>query len=304
MSFAYFPCRVEVVAHNLGWGEGPTYLTSATGYVFSDIAADTMYLFDSGGVRVFRSPSNRANGNTTDLMGRLVTCEHATRRVTRTELDGSITVLADMYEGRPLNSPNDVVVAGDDAIWFTDPPYGILRGECGPGAMAEQPSGVYRLDPISGILKRVLASLDKPNGLVFSGDENRLYVSDTGSSHHPGGNHHIFRYDVVDADLFNMVVFAAIAPGVSDGIRIDELGNLWTSSGNGVQCFSGEGLLLGMIDLGEMSTNLCFLNRMDGLGLFVTTPTRAIVCAFSPSDFQQGFARDSRVSRSSVAKVR
>ena len=197
----------------MGWGEGPAYMPSEKGYVFTDIVANTIFLCRDGQVAPCRTPSAHANGNTTDHQGRLVTCEHYARRVTRTEPGGSITVIADSFDGKPLNSPNDVCVTRDGAVWFTDPPYGIMRGECEPGAVPEHPSGVYRVDP-GGRVERVIDVLDKPNGIAFSVDERTLYVSDTGYSHRPRGNHHIFAFEMVGARPRNLSIFAAIDPGL------------------------------------------------------------------------------------------
>lgn len=275
---------IHTVAAGLGWAEGPVYLASAGSFVFSDVATSTMWRWSPADQEpaVFRSPSHHANGNAVDAEGRLVTCEHQTRRVTRTEADGSITVVADSFEGRPLNSPNDVIVARDGAIWFTDPPYGLLRGECGPDARQEQPvSGVYRCDPHTGAVALVIDCLDKPNGLGFSPDERILYVSDTGHSHRAGGNHHIFRFDFDDKGTVGpLTVFAEILPAASDGFKLDSAGKIWTSAGDGVHCYAGDGVLVGRIELGEMATNLCFLPAPQR-GLFVTTPSRALVCDLS-----------------------
>lgn len=294
---------VTEVAKGMGWGEGPAYVESLSGYVFTDIVATTLYIWRGGEPEVLRSPSFFANGNTTDREGRLVTCEHQTRRVSRTEHDGSITVISDTYEGKPLNSPNDVVVASDGAIWFTDPPYGILRGECGPDAVAHHPSGVYRWDPRSTKLERLVSILDKPNGLALAADETALYVSDTGYSHRSGGSHHIFRFDLVDCRPLNMSVFATIDPGGSDGFRIDAAGYVWSSAGDGVQCFSTDGALVGRIALDEMATNLCFLEGGER-GVFVTTPTRALVCRLALSGGTSGFGRDGRLWANSAASER
>ena len=226
---------VTTVAQGLGWGEGPTYLPRAGGYVFTDIVANTIYLCREGTVTTFRNPSAQRT-EIRSTSGRLVTCEHHTRRVTLTEGDGSITVLADCFEGKPLNSPNDVVVTEDGSVWFTDPPYEIMRGECGPDA---EPSNQWRLSgrPSAGI-ERVISVLDKPNGLVFSVDKSILYVSDTGYSHRSGGNHHIFRFEVVAGRAVNLSIFVRSEPGGCDGLRVDRAGNIWSSAGDGIHCFA------------------------------------------------------------------
>jgi gluconolactonase len=254
-----------------------------------------MYLWKLGetGASVFRRPSGHANGNTVDHEGRLLTCEHRARRVTRTEADGSITVLASAFEARRLNSPNDVVVSRDGSVWFTDPPYGLLRGECGPDARMEQPgSGVYRADPRSGAVTRVIDYLDKPNGLAFSPDESHLYVSDTGYSHRADGNHHIFVFAMAEARPATLVGVRGITPGACDGLRVDRAGNLWSTAGDGVWCLASDGALRGRIDLGEMTTNLCFIPGSPSL--FVTTPSRAVVVTLVGASDEDGFCREGR----------
>jgi gluconolactonase len=213
-----------------------------------------------GGVSVFRSPANFANGHTRDRQGRLVTCEHGSRRVTRTEPDGAITVLADAFGGRRLNSPNDVVVQSNGAIWFTDPTYGILSDYEGFRADPEQGArGVYRIDPASGALIRVVDDFVQPNGLAFSPDERRLYVADSGFSHDDAAPHHIRVFDVSeDGTLAGGAVFAEVAPGVPDGMRIDSEGNLWTSAGDGIHVLDPDGALLGKILLPQTVANLTF----------------------------------------------
>ena len=216
-------------------------------------------------VTLFRQPSNYSNGNTRDLQGRLITCEHLTRRVTRTEHDGSLTVLLDRFEGRRLNGPNDVVVDSDGAVWFTDPGYGIVMAYEGEVAEAELPTRVYRLDPVSGDATVVADDLVKPNGLCFSPDESRLYISDTGNSHDPDGPGHIRVFEVVEErKLRGGQVFADMSPGFADGIRTDRDGNLWSSVGwagagtDGVHCLTPDGELIGRIVLPEPCANLCF----------------------------------------------
>ena len=216
-------------------------------------------------VTLFRQRSNYSNGNTRDLQGRLITCEHLTRRVTRTEHDGSLTVLLDRFDGKRLNGPNDVVVDSDEAVWFTDPGYGILMSYEGERAEAELPTRVYRLDPVSGDATVVADDLVKPNGLCFSPDESRLYISDTGNSHDPDGPGHIRVFEVVEGwKLRGGQVFADMSPGFADGIRTDRDGNLWSSVGwagpgtDGVHCLTPEGELIGRIVLPEPCANLCF----------------------------------------------
>ncbi|MES1936522.1 SMP-30/gluconolactonase/LRE family protein [Salinisphaera hydrothermalis] len=243
------------------WCEGPVYIADADVVLWSDIPNDRILRWTpAGDVGVFRQPSRHANGHTRDRQGRLISCEHGGRQVTRTEHDGRITVLADRYNGGRLNSPNDVVVASDDSVWFTDPPYGILSDYEGHKAESEQAGCfVFRLDPHSGELTVVADDFVRPNGLAFSPDERTLYISDTARSHDPNGHHHIRAFDVVDGGrLENSRVFAVVEPGVSDGFRVDTDGNIWTSAGDGVQCFAPDGTLLGKIHVPEAVSNLTF----------------------------------------------
>ncbi len=241
----------------LAFGEGPCYFPLGDYLLFSDIPNNRMLQYVGGlGVREFRRPSNHSNGNARDLRGRLVTCEHQSRRVTRTELDGSVTVLADSFRGKRLNSPNDVVVKSDGSIWFTDPPYGIESHSQGTVAESELDGCyVFCLDPASGTLSTVADDFVRPNGLAFSPDEAVLYVSDTGVG--TDGPPHIRRFEVADGRrLENGSVFAATDVGKSDGFRIDIEGNLWSSAGDGVHCFSPAGELLGKIHAGGRVSNV------------------------------------------------
>ncbi|MFP4432281.1 MAG: SMP-30/gluconolactonase/LRE family protein [Spirochaetota bacterium] len=263
----------------LSWGEGPCYFPLGDFLLFSDVRSDRMYQYADGiGARVFRSPSHHSNGNARDLRGRLVTCEHSGRRVTRTELDGSLTVVADSYRGKRLNSPNDIVVKTDGSIWFTDPTYG-LREDVPPGEAEQELEGcfVFRLDPASGTLDIVGDEMSMPNGLAFSPDEKTLYVADSARKSATGGDRsgppHILAFDVEAGwKLGNPRVFAIVDTGVSDGFRIDSVGNLWSSAGDGVSCFSPEGELLGKIVLPETVTNLEF-GGPERNRLFITGAT-------------------------------
>ena len=249
------------------WTEGPVWFGDGRYLVWSDIPNNRMLRWceETGTVSVFRASSNYSNGNTRDRQGRLVSCEHGTRRVTRTEHDGRITVLIDSFGGKRLNAPNDVVVHSDGAIWFTDPGYGILMHYEGGQAPFELPRSVYRFDPVTGQAAVVADDFDRPNGLCFSPDEQLLYVVDTGRSHTPGGPSHIRVFDVADGmRLSNGRVFAEMAPGTGDGVRTDVHGNLWAGACwggagfDGVHCFAPTGELLGRIHLPEPCSNLCF----------------------------------------------
>jgi gluconolactonase len=263
-------CQLEHLYAGTRWAEGPVYFADGRFLVFSDIPNNRMLKWDeqSGHVDVFRYPSNFSNGNTRDREGRLVSCEHGTRRVTRTEYDGSITVLADKYRGKRLNSPNDVVVTCDGAVWFTDPLYGILTDyEGNKGESETETRNVYRLDPTSGELGVVVDDFDMPNGLAFSADEKTLYIADSGRSHGPEKPHHVRKFSVSEAGkLTSHGILAEIDPGIPDGIRLDSEENVWVAAGDGVHCYTPAGELLGKILVPEPVANICFggpkLNRL------------------------------------------
>lgn len=249
------------------WAEGPVWFGDSHHLLWSDIPNNRIMRWteETGAVSVFRRPSNNSNGNTRDKQGRLITCEHGTRRVTRTEYDGSITVLIGRFDGKRLNAPNDVVVHPDGHIWFTDPGYGILLNYEGGLAEFELPTNVYRLNPDTGEATVATDELEKPNGLCFSPDYSKLYIVDTGASHKPNHPRHILVYNVVDnARLTDGRLFCDMAPGTSDGIRCDIDGNLWASAGwagdgyDGVHIFAPDGDLIGKIHLPEVCSNLCF----------------------------------------------
>jgi gluconolactonase len=258
---------VERLYTGTRWAEGPVWFGDGRYLLFSDIPNNRMLRWqeETGEISVFRGPSNYSNGNSRDRQGRLLTCEHDSRRLTRTEYDGAITVLMDRYQGKMLNAPNDLAVHSDGAIWFTDPGYGIMSNYEGHKAPFELPDNVYRLDPRTGEVTVVVPDLDKPNGICFSPDEKRLYLVDTGVPKHPGDPHPIYVCDVVDGvRLAHRRLFVNMAPGMSDGIRCDVDGNVWSAAGwgpdayNGVHVFAPDGTLIGKIHLPETCANLCF----------------------------------------------
>jgi gluconolactonase len=260
---------VEQLATGLYWAEGPVWFGDGRFLLFSDIPNDRILRWDdcSGALSEFRKPSHHANGLARDASGRLLACEHGTRRVTRTEHDGSITVLADAYRGKRLNSPNDIVCQRNGAVWFTDPPFGIMGWWEGEPATPELPHGVYRIDPACGALALVLDDLAGPNGLAFSPDERVLYVVESRAQPH----RLIWAYDVAGAALANKRLFvSALGPGAFDGIAVDALGNVWCGLGSdgsrdaraeeldGVRVYDPQGTALAHIRLPERCANLCF----------------------------------------------
>ena len=254
--------KVERLATGFRWCEGPVWVGEAGSLIWSDVPGNGMYRWDeqSGLTGVFRKPSNNSNGNTRDRQGRLLTCEHLTRRVVRTEMDGRITVLADSYQGRRLNSPNDIVCRSDGSIWFTDPVFGILGHYEGEKAESELAPNVYRLDP-DGSLHVVAEGINQPNGLAFSPDESILYVVESRST-----PRRILALDVAqDLSLSNQRILIDAGPkGTPDGFRVDIHGNLWCGWGmgeaglDGVHVFDPSGRLIGRIDLPERCANVCF----------------------------------------------
>lgn len=255
--------RLEMLHTGCRWSEGPVWFNDMGCLLWSDIPNQRILRWSANAlqaeaVSIFRSPSNFANGHTRDALGRLVSCEHGTRRVTRTEVDGAMTVLADHFQGKRLNSPNDVIVHSDGSVWFTDPTYGILSDYEGYRAAAEQPvQGVYRIDP-SGEIAMVADDFAQPNGLVFSPDESKLYIADSAFSHDPDAPRHIRAFDVSGGRLKSGKVFAHIDTGLPDGIRVDVAGNIWSSAADGVHCFAPDGTRLGKIFVPETVANLTF----------------------------------------------
>jgi gluconolactonase len=253
---------LDVIHSGSKWNEGPAWLAASRQLVWSDIPNNRLMRFDelTGTVSVFREPSHNANGNTVDRQGRLITCEHGARRVTRTNFDGSVSVLADRFEGRRLNSPNDVVVRSDGTIWFSDPTYGIDTDYFGNRAAREQAGNyLYRLDPRNGDIEAVITDMHQPNGLAFSPDETCLYVVDSGRTSGADYPAHIRKFEVsADGGLKSLGVVVDCPVGMFDGIRVDADGRIWAGAGDGVYCFSSEGEMLGRIIIGEPAINLCF----------------------------------------------
>jgi len=256
---------IERIGTGFRFTEGPVWFGDGRYLLFSDIPNDRILRWDeiTGGIVVFREPSHYTNGNTRDRLGRLVSCEHDTQRLTRTEYDGTITVLAESFQGKKLTGPNDVVVKSDGSIWFSDNGAGTRGNYLGHTAPQEHPFRVYRLDPASGELTIAIEDMQRPNGLAFSPDESRLYVVDT-----PGtSDKTTWVYDIVDgAKAVNGRVFFNAMPGYADGIRVDTHGNVWCgfsggTADDGVAVFAPDGVLIGRILLPERCANLCFGGR-------------------------------------------
>ena len=254
---------VERIATGCRWAEGPVYFGDGRYLLWSDIPNNRILKWEeeTGAVSIYRKPSNFANGHTRDRQGRLLSCEHGTRRVTRTEYDGAITVILDSFKGKRLNSPNDIVVKSDDSIWFTDPPFGILGHYEGHAAEPELPTNVYRVDAKTGEATVVCSDIERPNGLCFSPDESLLYVVESGST-----PRRIRVFDLSDdgQGLKNGRVFVQADPqGSPDGFRCDVDGNLWAGWGtgegrDGVMVFAPDATPIGRIALPERCANVCF----------------------------------------------
>ena len=255
--------HVEELFKGCRWAEGPAYFAAGKYLVWSDIPNDRVMRFDEtdGSVSVFLAPALNHNGHFVDIQGRLVSCEHRSRCVSRIEHDGRRTILADAYQGKKLNSPNDVVVKSDGSIWFTDPTYGIdSQYEGDAGASEIGASHVYRIDPASGKVDAVTSDFIKPNGLAFSPDEKLLYIADTGVSHVKNGPRHIRVFTVAanGRSLGKGRIFATCDIGLFDGFRLDTKGNVWTSAGDGVHCYDPDGTLTGKIRIPQVVANVCF----------------------------------------------
>jgi gluconolactonase len=264
------------LADGCAWAEGPVHLPEAAALLWSDIPHDRLMRYDerTGTVTVETQPAQHCNGHTLDREGRVIACEHGTRSVVRFEHDGSRTVLADRFDGRRLNSPNDVVVASDGAVWFTDPTYGIDSDHEGHSAASEIGAcHVYRVDPGTGEVAAEVTDMVRPNGLALSLDESVLYVADTGVSHVVDGPRHIRRYDLVDGRVAGGGdVFATCPDGVFDGFRLDADGRIWASGAQGVHCYEPDGTLLGTIRLPEVCANVEF-GGPDRRTLYLTATT-------------------------------
>ena len=257
------------------WAEGPAWNGVGRYLLWSDIPNDIQlrWLEEDGHVTTFRHPSHNSNGNTFDYQGRQISCEHGTRRVVRYEPDGTVTVLAEEWEGKPFNAPNDVVVHPEDgAVWFTDPGYGSLMNYEGNKGELHLKEAVYRIDAQSGAIAKVADEPFKPNGLCFSPDYSKLYVADTGASHYPDAPRNIMVWDVVDQSrLARPREFTSMMldgrGGFADGIRADVDGNIWAGAGwvgegyDGVHIFAPDGDRIGQILLPEICSNLCFGGR-------------------------------------------
>ena len=273
--------HVETLYTGTRWAEGPAYFPAGRYLLWSDIPNDRVLRWDetSGAVSEFMRPSMNQNGHSVDLQGRLVACEHRGRCISRIGFDGRRAVLADRFEGKRLNSPNDLVVKSDGTIWFTDPTYGIDSDYEGDAADSEiGASLVYRLDPATGALRAVATDFVKPNGLAFSPDESLLYIVDTGATHVPDGPRHIRVFTVGEGGaLSGGAVFATCQVGLFDGLRVDAHGNIWTSAGDGVHCYAPDGALIGKIRIDEVVANVEFGGpKRNRLFICATTSLRAV----------------------------
>ncbi len=274
--------RLEQLFTGCRWAEGPAWFPAGRYLVWSDIPNDRMLRWDEtdGSVSVFRQPAWNSNGHTVDREGRLVSCEHRGRCISRTGHDGRRVVLVDRIDGQRFNSPNDVVVKSDGTVWFTDPSYGIdsdYEGDAAPSEIGAR--HVYRFDPGSGSVAAVATDFVQPNGLAFSPDESLLYIVDTGRTHVDGGPHHVRRFRVGSdgMSLSGGEVFSVCEPGLYDGLRIDVHGNLWLSAGDGVHCHAPDGMLLGRIRVPEVVANVCFGGaKMNRLFICGTTSLYAV----------------------------
>jgi gluconolactonase len=254
---------LETLGEGYRWLEGPVWFADHDCLYVSDLPNDRILRWsENGGISVFRRPSGFANGHARDRQGRLIGCSHRNRCVIRTELDGTVTVLASHYAGKRLNSPNDIVCKSDGSIWFSDPPYGIETDYEGGKQISELPPTLYRLDAASGELRIAADDFEGPNGLAFSPDERILYVAETGRQFDPEPRRCIRRFQVgADGRLSGGERFHKVEPGFADGFRVDEQGNIWSSAADGVHCISPQGELLGKILVPSLVSNLAFGGR-------------------------------------------
>lgn len=272
------------------WLEGPAYFAAGRYLVFSDIPNDRIMRYDetNGVVSVFREPARNTNGHTVDREGRLVSCEHRGRGISRTDFDGRVTMLAERHRGQRFNSPNDVVVKSDGSIWFTDPTYGIDSDYEGDAAASEiGASNVYRFDPRSGQTTIVVDDRVRPNGLAFSTDESILYVTDTGASHVDGHPKSITAYGVTESgtSVGAPRTFAICDAGFFDGLRVDSRGNVWAATAEGVRCFAPDGTHIGTVRIPELCANVCFGGiKRNRLYIAAQTSLYAIYLASSATD--------------------
>jgi gluconolactonase len=281
--------RLEQIWQGGLWCEGPVWFQEQQCLLWSDIPNNRMLRWSATeGVQTFRQPSNFSNGNYRDLEGRLITCEHGLRRVSRTEPDGSIVTIVDRYQGKRLNSPNDLVCKSDGTIWFTDPPYGIISNYEGYQADQEQDGCyVFHYDPQTAELTVVADDFVRPNGLAFSPDESLLYITDTSGSHDPRGHHHIRVFRVEEGKrLVYGRVFAEVSPGFADGLRIDEQGWIYTSSWDSIQVYTPEGEHLGKILVPEKIAN-CTFGGLERNRLFIAASTSVYAIALNTHGIQR-----------------
>ena len=252
------------------WSEGPVFIKNRNMVVWSDIPNDRMLSWTpNAGVEIFRSPSGYSNGNFLDLQGQLLTCEHGNRRISRTNKNGEVVTIVDNFNGKKLNSPNDLVVKSDGSIWFTDPPYGILSDKEGHKSDSElEGNFVFRYDPIVDKLTLISDDFDKPNGIAFSPDEKLLYIADSGNPK----NIRVFNVSEDGESINKGRVFAEISPGVPDGFRVDTDGNVFTSASDGIQVFTPSGVMLGKILVPERTAN-CAFGGKNRETLFITAST-------------------------------
>ena len=267
---------LECLASPARWAEGPVWLPGEDAVVFSDVKANRMYRWNRDGrITIFREQANYANGNTLDRQGRLISCEHGRRGVSRTDSDGVARILVDRFDGKRLNSPNDVVVKSDGSLWFSDPPYGIV-GDAEGFKSESQIIGcyVYRFDPETGEITAVATDVQRPNGLAFSPDESRLYVADMSIVDFPlQGRRHLLVYDVIEGRrLSNPRVLAQIEPGIPDGFRVDQCGNIFCSCEDGILVLAGDGQRIGKIGVPERVSNCTFGGPAQD-ELFITATT-------------------------------